>query len=77
MEKEKNEQQFYALFNKIKTDAPTEWLLFLELLEICKVNNNFMTLEKELLIILDNLKIKNKNLTGLITDGLSLAHEIH
>lgn len=70
-------QNLENIFNKIKTEAPTEWLLFIELLEICKAGKLFPEIEKEILQHLNNLKNTNKKIAGLIDDGLSLSHEIH
>ena len=45
-------------YKKIKSEASTEWLLFIELLEICKTNSLSTEVERELLIHLEGLKTK-------------------
>ena len=70
-------QNFETIFNTVKTEAPTEWLLFIELLEICKAEKLFPKIENEILQHLNTLKNTNKKIAGLIDDGLSLSHEIH
>ncbi|OFZ28747.1 MAG: phenylalanine 4-monooxygenase [Bdellovibrionales bacterium RIFCSPHIGHO2_01_FULL_40_29] len=68
---------FLSLYEKVKANAPTEWLLFLELLEICNTQNIVPEIEAELLARLLNLKNQNDKVAGLIEDGLSLSHEIN
>ncbi len=68
-------QNLENILNQIKVEASTEWLLFIELLEICKAANNTQ-IEKEILQYLQNLKKSNEKISGFIDDGLSLSHEI-
>ncbi len=69
--------QLTALFIKAKSNASAEWLLFLELLEICKAHAKFSSLESDVKEHLENLKVKLPKSSDVITDGLKLSHEIH
>ncbi len=69
--------QITALFVKAKAIAVSEWLLFLELLEICKANPKFSSLEIDIKEHLDNLKIQLPKSSDVISDGLKLSNEIH
>ncbi len=69
-------QNLENILTKVKAEADTEWLLFIEMLEIGKKHNMTET-EKEILQHLRNLKKTNQKIAGFIDDGLSLSHEIH
>ncbi|MEK6628562.1 MAG: aromatic amino acid hydroxylase [Bdellovibrionota bacterium] len=61
-----NEKNITDLFNKFKEAAPNEWLLFIELVELCvKLDINYQKIEAHL------LTLKQKT---LISEGLKLAH---
>lgn len=69
--------QLSALFIKAKSTASTEWLLFLELLEICKAHTKFFSLENDVKKHLESLQSQSPKSSDVIADGLKLSHEIN
>lgn len=72
--KNNNEIQFKELFLTLSKIASSEWLLFVELIEIGiqqKFNTEFL---KMIEFHLKNLAEKNQKLRSLIEDGLALAY---
>jgi phenylalanine-4-hydroxylase len=72
---EASESDFNELFLKISQQAPNEWLLFVELVEISylkKFNTDFVKL---ILFHLDKLSQRNVHQKNLIDDGLALAKD--
>ncbi|GAB5409285.1 MAG: aromatic amino acid hydroxylase [Balneolaceae bacterium] len=63
------EQRVLSILKTLKTSYPKDWLLVLELYEMCEVNE-FDT-QSELLSYLEELK-SNKSLEKLITNGLEI-----
>ena len=63
-----------TIFEKIKTNHPNDWLLSVEIAELCKESNNNSLLE-DVIIHLSNLKIKRPEVAKLITNGLELILE--
>jgi phenylalanine-4-hydroxylase len=63
-----------TIFEKLKTNHPNDWLLSVEIAELCKDSNNETLLE---LVIthLNNLKVKRPEVAKLITNGLMLILE--
>ncbi len=67
--------QLTTLFTEIKMQAPTEWLLFVELLEICSTDAKFFSLKEDIKHFLNTLKNQLPKISGLISDGIKLSHE--
>jgi len=60
-----------TIFDTLKKDYKTDWLLTLEIYELL-VQNNTETLKKSVIEHLNQLKTKHPNKAHLITDGLNL-----
>jgi phenylalanine-4-hydroxylase len=60
-----------AIFNKLQTEHPKDWLLSVEITELLKNRNQPQLLEK-VLMHLENLKIKRPEVAHLISGGLDL-----
>ncbi len=70
-----SESQIQELFLKMKTEFQSEWLLFVELLEIalsCRFSTGFIT---DIQQHLEKIKSEKSELTSVIDDGIALAHE--
>ena len=67
------EAQFKELFLQISQQAASEWLLFIELVEISHLKNFSKDFLKLITFHLDQLKNKNPELAELIQNGLVLA----
>ncbi|WP_288956290.1 aromatic amino acid hydroxylase [uncultured Polaribacter sp.] len=65
------EEKITKIFNQLKTKFPKDWLLQLELYELC-LQHNF-SIKKDVLENLEKLKC-NKSYTKLIENGLALCH---
>ena len=63
-----------AIFDKVKMNHPNDWLLSVEIAEICTTTRNHSLLE-DVRNHLDNLKIKRPEVANLIENGLSLILE--
>ena len=63
------------VFQELKNNYPTDWLLSVELYELAKISND-IDFEKEIAIHLENIKRNNPKLGHLIDDGLALLNEI-
>ena len=70
-----SESELQNLFNIAATNFKHEWLLFIELIEISVKNNFSDILNSKIKAHLENIKSTNKNLTGVIDDGLKLIYE--
>lgn len=73
----KKQADFDALFSEILKEASLEWLLFVELFEICIMGNLAEASKLDILKHLEKLKSKDKQITDNIQDGLNLAYEIN
>ena len=62
------------VFQELKNNYPTDWLLSVELYELAKISND-IDFEKEIVIHLENIKRNNPKLGHLIDDGLALLNE--
>jgi phenylalanine-4-hydroxylase len=60
-----------AVFNKLKTDHPNDWLLSIEITELLKDRNESQQLT-ELMVYLESLKQRRPEVAHLITGGLDL-----
>jgi len=63
-----------AIFEKLKTNHPQDWLLAVEITELLKDRNEPQLLQ-ELLVYLDQLKQKRPEVAHLITGGLDLIFD--
>jgi phenylalanine-4-hydroxylase len=63
-----------TIFNKVRTNHPNDWLLSVEIAELCKVADNNSLLE-DVLNHLNGLKAKRPEVKKLITNGLELILE--
>jgi phenylalanine-4-hydroxylase len=70
--REKMNGEGVALWKKLKSEHPTDWLAPLELLEVVSVQPDSGLLKDELMAHLDYLKVKRPELRKLINDGLAL-----
>ncbi|MCX6231783.1 MAG: aromatic amino acid hydroxylase [Bacteroidetes bacterium] len=71
IEKADKENELSVIFNKIKSDYPSDWLLASEILELTKNRD----LKTEITNYLKNLAGTNPNLVKLITDALQMAEK--
>lgn len=62
------------LFQNCFNQAPQQWLLFVELLELAYQIKADVEFTKKLEFHLTEIKTKNANLTSVIDDGIRLAH---
>ncbi|WP_320815265.1 aromatic amino acid hydroxylase [Flavobacterium sp.] len=63
-----------TIFEKVKTNHPNDWLLSVEIAELCKESNNNSLLE-DVIVHLNDLKTKRPGVSKLITNGLELILE--
>lgn len=70
-----NEKMLQELFLKMKYEFHSEWLLFVEALEIALKAHCSTTLIAEIRQHLEKLKSEKSDLTSVIDDGIALAHE--
>lgn len=70
-----NENVLQELFLKMKADFHSEWLLFVELLEIAIRSHFSKTLITDIQQHLGKIKSEKSELTSVIDDGIALAHE--
>ena len=73
--KNSTEAEFKELFLKISQNAESEWLLFVELMEISHLRSFSAEFSKLILFHLEKLKKQNSKNKSLIDEGLSLAQE--
>ncbi|MFZ3231253.1 MAG: aromatic amino acid hydroxylase [Pseudobdellovibrio sp.] len=66
---------FEKVFKKVKAEGSNEWLLYVELLEICIANKLADSSKAELNNQLELLKSKDEKINNLITAGINLSHE--
>ncbi len=62
------------IWNKVKTNHSSDWLLSMEMLEIIKKDSSHPEVEAEITEFLNNKATENKELTKLINNGLSLLN---
>jgi phenylalanine-4-hydroxylase len=68
-------EEVHLLFDSCLQDSPTEWLLFVELFELCCVYNldeNTVSIIKKHLVYLQN---QSEIVKTLVEEGMNLAHE--
>ncbi len=63
-----------TIFDKAKTNHPNDWLLSIEIAELCKESNNNSLLD-DVITHLNSLKSKRPEVKKLITNGLDLILE--
>ena len=63
-----------SIFDKAKTNHPNDWLLSVEIAELCKKSNNNSLLD-DVITHLNSLKAKRPEVKKLITNGLELILE--
>ena len=63
-----------SIFDKAKTNHPNDWLLSVEIAELCKNSNNNSLLD-DVITHLNSLKTKRPEVAKLITNGLELILE--
>jgi phenylalanine-4-hydroxylase len=63
-----------SIFEKIKKNHPKDWLLSVEIAELCKESNNNSLLE-DVISYLNNIKNQRPEVTKLINNGLGLILE--
>ena len=68
------QKTIHVVLESIKKDAPSEWLLFVELLEISETHHFDSGIKTELKNILETLKLIDQKTASLIADGVSLIH---
>jgi phenylalanine-4-hydroxylase len=68
------ETSLVPIFNKLKAEHPSDWLLTIEIVELLKDRNETQLLE-ELLAYLENLEQKRPEIAHLIIGGLDLIFE--
>lgn len=74
--KNSTNEEILNLFNEFKVTAPTEWLLYLELIELALANKNETQLVQSLESYLQLLGRNNSNVQAQIQAGLKLANEM-
>jgi phenylalanine-4-hydroxylase len=68
------ETSLVPIFNKLKAEHPSDWLLTIEIVELLKDRNETQLLE-ELLAYLENLEQRRPEIAHLIIGGLDLIFE--
>jgi len=68
------EKRVKTIFETVKKDYPTDWLLCLELFELAH-QNNMHGLKPLISAHLEHLKLENPKIAHLIADGLALINE--
>jgi phenylalanine-4-hydroxylase len=63
-----------SIFDKVKTNHSKDWLLCVEIAEICKLNQNTSLLEN-VLLHLEDIKLKRPEIAHLVVNGLDLIFE--
>ncbi len=76
MQKSFSVEEFSELLTAAKHEAPQDWLIFIELLEVCLAHNELNSFKEKIHAHLTEIKIKNPGLSSVIDDGIALAHEI-
>lgn len=66
-----NEEKIAEIFNSLKSEYPTEWLLPVEIYELAFLNK--YVLQQEIKEYLNNLAKQQKEVTHLIEDGIYLS----
>lgn len=75
VQKSASENDLQNIFTDLTATAPNEWLLFVELLEICKKNNFSEKIYLKIAAHLETIKLKNQDLISVIDDGIALVCE--
>ncbi|MGO4770797.1 aromatic amino acid hydroxylase [Flavobacterium sp. W22_SRS_FK3] len=73
-ENKNSKAELKAVFEKLKNDHPSDWLLSVEITELIK-NSNEKQLLQEVLVYLDQLKEKRPEVAHLIAGGLDLIFD--
>lgn len=73
-ENKDSKDELRAVFEKLKQNHPNDWLLSIEITELLKDSNEEKLLQ-EILVYLDELKVKRPEIAHLITGGLDLIFD--
>jgi phenylalanine-4-hydroxylase len=60
-----------SIFEKVKTNHSKDWLLSVEIAEICKLSQN-NTLLEDVILYLEDIKLRRPEIAHLVTNGLDL-----
>lgn len=71
-----SENELVSIFETIKTDHNKDWLLALEILELCETSN-FLKLSMKVSAYLEEQKNKQPQVAHLINDGLDIISKTH